>query len=172
MSLVKRNSWNSGPWKESTDAGMKERRSVITQRCELDSYFCEDSGIWKSRAEERDVVPRCHRHLRVQRSRVHARVPQAPSQAGEGERSPCSGRRWSTAGRPGPRRRRGGSWRQSCLAQRACFLLGTRWPQCHFLCAASSAAKTHTQRRRTSDSQIQEEKPVVICYLQFSDGNI
>lgn len=153
MSLVKRNSWNSGPWKESTDTGMNERRRVTRPSCEFDSYFCKDSRIWKSRAEERDVVPRRHRHLRVQRSQVSTRVPQAPSQAGQEERSPCRERRWSTAGRLGPRCRRGGNWRQSCLAQRACFLLGTRWPQCHFLCASSSATKTHTAKKdfRQSD---------------------
>lgn len=153
MSLVKRNSWNSGPWKESTDTGMKERGMGIRQRCEFDSYFCEDSRIWKSWAEERDVVSRCHRHLRGQRSQVSTRVPQAPSQAGQEERSPCRERRWSTAGQLGPRCRRGGNWRQSCLAQRACCLLGTRWPQCHFLCAASSATKTHTAKKDFRQSE-------------------
>lgn len=31
------------------------------------AYFCKDGRIWESRAEERDVIPRRHRHLRVKR---------------------------------------------------------------------------------------------------------
>lgn len=171
MSLVKRNSWNSGPWKESTDKEMKERRHIIRQCSKLDSYLSKDSRVWESWAEERDVIPRCHRHLRMNKYQVYTHVPHAPSQAVKAEHLPCRERHSSTGWQLGPRCKRAENWKRSCLAQRACFLLGTRWPQCHFLCASSSATKTHTQQRGDSVKSMQK-LPLFICYLQFSDSNI
>lgn len=171
MSLVKRNSWNSGPWKESTDKEMKERSCFIRQCSRFDSYFGKDSRIWESWAEEGDVVPCCHRHLRIKRWQVYTHVPHAPSQAVKEEHLPCRERHLSTGWQLGPRCRRGENWRRSCLAQRVCFLLGTRWPQCHFLCASSSATETRAEKR-----EFRQLRPCknasFICYLQFSDSNI
>lgn len=46
-----------------------KRDGTLSDKCSKfhSFYFCKDGGIWESRAKERDVIPGCHRHLKMKR---------------------------------------------------------------------------------------------------------